>query len=117
MGPSRLDDAAGQLDGIAALDRERHLIGVEPARDEQVVDDRPEPVGLRGDDAEQLVLDLRVELDVRAPDRLRRAVDRGERRAQLVRDGGDELRLHLLERTLLGQVAEGIDRALLEAHA
>src|SRR5205085_8568704 len=40
------------------------------------------------------------------------AVDRGERRPQLVRDGGDEVGLHLVERALCGEVAEGVDDAV-----
>ena len=105
------------LDRIAALDRDRHLAGVELSGDEQVVDDRPQPVGLGGDHAEELIPDRRIELDVRTPNRLRRAVDCGQRCPQLVRDRGDEVRLDLLERALLGQVAERVDRALLEADA
>ena len=52
-----------------------------------------------------------LELDVAALERQRRAVDRGERRAQLVRDGRDEVALQLLDRALLGHVAERVDRA------
>ena len=58
-----------------------------------------------------------AELEVLAPQRDRGAVDRRERRAQLVRDGRDEVGAHLLERALLGQVAEGVDGPFLEAHA
>ena len=53
-----------------------------------------------------------VERDIAPPQRHRRAVDRGERRAQLVGDRRDELRAHRLERPLLGQVAEGVDDAV-----
>ena len=115
--PRRLDHGRRELGGITLLDRDGELIGVEPAGDEKVVDDRAEPVRLGGDHAEQLLADLRIELDVGAADRLRRAVDRRQRRPQLVRDRGDEVGLHLLEPPLLGQVAEGVDGALLEAHA
>ena len=95
--PRRLDHGRRELGGVALLDRDGELVGVEPAGDEEVVDDRAEPVRLGGDHAEQLLADLRIELDVGAADRLRRAVDRRQRRPQLVRDGGDEVGLHLLE--------------------
>ena len=52
-----------------------------------------------------------------APDRLRRAVDRRERRAQLVRDGRDELGLERSSAALLGQVAERVDRPVVEPDA
>ena len=51
------------------------------------------------------------ELDVAAHERLREAVDRGERGAELVRDRGDEVRLHLLDHALAGDIAEGEDAA------
>ena len=57
------------------------------------------------------------EVDVGAQQRQRGAVDRRERRPQLVRDGGDEVGAHQLERALVGEVAEGVDRALVEADA
>ena len=113
--PRSLDDRAGELSRVAALDGDGKLIGVQAAGDEEVVDDRAEPVRFRRDHAEELDLDLGVELDVRAAERLRRAVDRGERRPQLVRDRRDEFRLDLLERALLGQVPERVDRPFLEA--
>ena len=97
---------------IAVLDRDVQRVGVEPARPEDVVDGAREPVGLARDDVEQLRALLVVERDVAAAQRHRRAVDRGERRAQLVRDGRDELGAHRLERALLGQVAERVDDAV-----
>jgi hypothetical protein len=54
---------------------------------------------------------LVVEVDVVAEQRLRKAVDRSERRAQLVGDGRDEPRLHLLDETLGGDIPEGEDTA------
>ena len=59
----------------------------------------------------------RAELAAAARQRDRRAVDRRERCAQLVRDGGDEVRAHLLELVLLGQVAERVDRPVRELDA
>ena len=60
-------------------------------------------------------MQLRPELDVVAPERQRRAVDRGQRRTQLVRDGRDEILAHRLERPLLGEVTERVDGAVLVA--
>ena len=111
-------DAAGELERRRSRSIETGSSSrVEVAGEQQVVDDRGEAVGLGRDHAEQLVLDSVVELEVGAPDRLRGAVDRSERRAQLVRDGRDEVRLQLLERALLGQVPERVDDPLVEADA
>ena len=75
----------------------------------------------RSDSAEIIasrLLALRlVELQVLALERQGRAVDRGQRRAQLVRDRRDEVAAQLLEHALLGQVAEGVDGALGELDA
>ena len=46
-----------------------------------------------------------------AGDEAERGAERGERRAQLVRDGGDELVLHAVEGAALGGVGEGDDDA------
>ena len=61
----RVEDEPASSTRIAGLDRDGQLAGVEPARDEQVADDRAEPVGLGRDHLEQLVADVRRELDVR----------------------------------------------------
>ena len=52
-----------------------------------------------------------LEPHVVALERERGAVDRRERRAELVRHGRDEVALQLLDRALLGHVAERVDRA------
>ena len=89
----------------------RSVPGLEAGDAQQVVDDVDEPLRLGGDVAEEgRALGVR-ELDVAAHERLREAVDRGERRAELVRDRGDEVRLHLLDDALAGDVAEGEDAA------
>ena len=87
-------------------------VAVEAARPQDRVHGAREAVGLVRDDAEQLLALLGCELDVAPAQRHRRAVDRGERRAQLVRDRRDELGPQLLERPLLGQVAERVHRAV-----
>ena len=87
------------------------VAGVEPGDAEQPVDDRRQPLGLGGDVAEERVALLLAEEHVVAEQRLGEAVDRGQRRAQLVGDVRDELRLHLLDDALGGDVAEGEDAA------
>jgi len=84
---------------------------VEPRDREQAVDDRRQPAGLGGDVAEERGALLLTEEDVVAQQRLGEAVDRGQRRAQLAGDAGDELRLHLLDDPLGRDVAEGEDPA------
>ena len=71
--------------------------------------------GLFDDDLEELLVHRVLELEVVARERQRRAVDRSERRAQLVRHGRDEVLANLLERALLGQVAERVHRSFVEA--
>ena len=58
-----------------------------------------------------------AERDVLAPECQSGAVDRRQRRAQLVRDSRDELRLQGLDRSFGGEVAEGEDRSALEPDA
>ena len=110
----RRDHAARELGRVGPADRDRRRAGVEPAREQDVVDDPREPLRLAGDHLEHARLLLVPEHDVVAAQRHRGAVDRGERRAQLVRDGRDEVALQLLDRALVGQVAEGVDRAVRE---
>src|SRR5947207_12493152 len=88
------------------LFRSVDLAGVQLACEEEVVDDLGEARRLLGDDAEQPLLQARLEVDVVSSERHRRAVDGGEGRAQLVRHGGDEVLSHPLEPPCLGQVAE-----------
>ena len=81
-------------------------------------DDPRQPVSLARDHAEQ----ARTLLAARASSSrsisvTRGAVHRRERRPQLVRDRGDEVAAHLLQRALLGQVAECVHRPLGQADA
>jgi hypothetical protein len=82
--PQRLGDLGGELAGVAALDRDPHLTRVEAACPEDVVDDPREAVRLARDDLEQAVALRLLEPHVVALQRQRGAVDRRERRAQLV---------------------------------
>ena len=100
---------------VAALDLDVQRARLEPAHPEDVVDDPREPLGLGGDDVEQpLTLRARAR-HRRALKGQRGAVDRRERRAELVRDRRDELALQALDAPLLGQVAERVDGAAREA--
>ena len=72
---------------------------------EQRLDEPVEPLGLARDVADERRAVLLAEARVLAQQRLGEAVDRGQRRAQLVRDGGHEVALELLERAHLGDVA------------
>ena len=79
--------------------------------------DAREPLRLLRDHLQEALTLVFADLDVVAEQCLRRAVDGCERRAKLVRDGGDELALELVERALLGQVPERVDDAVLERDA
>ena len=82
-----LHHTAGDLHAVAAPDRHLHPTRLESADPEDVVDDPGEPVGLAGDHLEQSAPLGLPQRHVVATKRERRAVDGGERRAQLVRDG------------------------------
>src|SRR4029453_337487 len=82
---------------------------LELIREQDLVHDVGEPVGLVDDQRDEAVAPGRVEREVVPPQRLRRAVYGRERRAQLMRGRRDELRLELLEVVLLGDVAEAVD--------
>ena len=74
-------------------------------------------VGLFRDEAQQLAEHVASDDDVLAVQRLCGAVDGRERSAKLVRHGGDEVRLELLESMVLGQVTECVHGSLGEADA
>ncbi len=79
-----LDLELSDLQRIALLDVDAQLAGVELAREQQIVDDLRQPARFLDDDLQQLVTQLGLELDVAAAQCECGAVDRGERRAQLV---------------------------------
>ncbi len=106
--------AAGDLDRVGPSDQDLFRTRIEPARQQNVVDDPREPLRLAGDHVEHPLLLVDAERDVVAPQRHRRAVDRGERSAKLVRDRRDEVALQLLDGPLLGEIPERVHRALRE---
>src|SRR5207248_5483843 len=79
--------------------------------------DPGETLRFLSDHVEELLLRALVQVDVVAAQRLRGPLDRGERSAQLVGRGRDELTLQLVERPLLGQAAERVDDAVAEGDA
>src|SRR5438876_8090202 len=110
-----VDDALGQGKRVAPLNVHLEAPGVELAREQEVVDDVGESRRLLHDYFEQLRLERLLELDVVAPKRQCRAVDRGKRSAELVGDGRNEVLADLFERAVLGGVAKRIDGPFLEA--
>ena len=112
-------DAARHLPRVEPLALELEPAGVERrlAREQDVVDDVREPVGLLGNEVEQPLALWLLQAVEAALQGERRAVDRRERRAQLVRDGGDEVGLRLVEPLVLADVAERVDDAVRERDA
>src|SRR6266540_2268810 len=119
--PRRLDDGPRHRVGVEALALEVEPAGVQPggelAREQELVDDRRQPVCLVGEEGEQLIAARAVERRETLLQGQRCAVDRCKRRAQLVRHGGDEVSLCLIEAFVLGDVAERVDGTVGEADA
>src|SRR5689334_19188450 len=92
-----LDDALDELGRVERLGHEVEAPGVELAGEQNLVDDPAETLGLVGDQRDEPVPAALVEGEIVTEQRLGRAVDRSERRAQLMRCGRDEARLQLLE--------------------
>ena len=70
--------------------------GLELGEVEHLVDEAREALGFLDDEAEEAVALVRVDVGMVVQD-LRERADRGERRAQLVRHGGDEVVLEAVE--------------------
>src|SRR3990170_4065535 len=107
----RADGLADDRPDIGLRELHGHVARVELGDGEKPVDDRRQPLGLRGDVAQEGRTLLLSEEYVLAQERLGEAVDRRQRRSQLVRDGGDEVRLHLLDAALRRDVAKRVDAA------
>jgi len=90
---------------------------IDPARQQDVVDHRREPVRLLGDHDEQTIEHLPSRDDVVALEGHRCAMDGRERGAELVGDGCYEVGFQLLEPVRLRQVAERVDRPVDEIDA
>ncbi len=103
------------LDGLShnggklhRFQHEHELAGIDLGHEEQIADEAEQPVGVAVDDPEHPIL-LLVEPCV-FPNDLEVAADRGERRAQLMRDRSDEVVFHPIELAqalvLLGELAQ-----------
>ena len=112
-----LDNALDEVAGVERLVHEVEAAGVELVREEDLVDDAVQPLGLVDDQGDEAVASGLVEGEVVAAERLGRAVDSRERRSELVRGRGDEVRLQLLEPARVGDVAERVDDAAEEVDA
>ena len=97
--------------------RDVEAAGVELAGEEDLRDDRGQPVGLALDDLEERLTLLRQQVEVGTPERPGGAVDGGERRPQLVGGGGDEVAAGTLECVLFAHVPQREDDALVEGDA
>ena len=101
-----------ELLGIEGLGDDPEGAAVELAGEQDLLHQVGEPLRLGADHVEQVLPGLGRQLVLPLEQRHCGAVQRGERRAQLVRDRGDELSAELLEPPLAGDVAERIHDAV-----
>src|SRR4029079_15565877 len=94
--------------------RNVHASLLELSGEEDLGDDRRQALGLAHDDLEEAVALVARNLDVGAQQRTGGAVNRGERRPQLVRGGRDEVASRPLERLFVADVTQRVDDALVE---
>ena len=114
----RLAGALEQQLRVATCARMQLGVAAADALDvEDVVDELDEPVGVADGDFEHLPHLFGPRLQGAAGDEAKRRAQAGERGAQLVRDGGDELVLHAVERASLGGVGETRRRRRWRRHA
>ena len=109
--PAAADERAARLvhqhGDIRRLGRDRQRAGVDAPGVEQVADQAVHAVGLLVDDAEELRHLGRADEARGAQRRGGRALDRGQRRAQLVAHHAQELRPHALDFLQRRQVLQG----------
>ena len=101
---------------VDAPSLEREISLIEARGKQQLVREIAQSSRLRRDHLEQLPGHLGREPDVLAKQRPRGSEDAGQRCAQLVGDGRDELALALVHAVLEGEVAERIDDPLRAEH-
>ncbi len=105
-------DQTGEVPRAEIHLRGRRALGRRDAGGEQQVLDQPrQVVAAVADDLEALVAALRGHLVAAAAQQVRVALDGGDRGAQLVRDGGDEVGLEALDLPLAGDVMDDHDVA------
>ena len=117
MRACRLDDPFEELARLERFRLEIQPPHLELVREQDLVDDPAEPLGLLDDQRDEPLTPRLVEREVVTAERLRRAVDGRERRSQLMRRSRNELRLQLVEPMRVGDVAESVDRAAEERDA
>ena len=101
------EEVVGGTHGVVELG----LAGAYALEFEDVVDQPDQAIGVSGGDVEHLAELFRALVEAASGDEAERGAERGERGAQLVGDGGDELVLHAVEGAALGGVGEGDDDA------
>ena len=107
----QLHDLVHDLADVDRAPVDLDVVGLDPRDVEQVVDEVDESIGRFEDDVDELALALGHALG-RALEQLDEPLDRGQRAAQLVRGGRDELALGALEPGALAHVADRPDDAL-----
>ncbi len=90
-GRDRLDDPAGEQAGVAGPRVQLEPAGVDAGHVEELGDQPAQPVGVGGDRGEHQLLLLVVEPVPAVEQGLHEPLDAGQRRAQLVRDRGDQV--------------------------
>ena len=115
--PCRRGRRPDELLGIERLGDDTERAAVELAGEQDFLHEAGEPLRLDRDHVEQVVPGLLVQVLLPLEQRHRGAVQRGQRRAQLVRDRGDELGTELLEPPLAGHIAEGVHDAVAQGGA
>ncbi len=105
------DGAAEEVFGAGHGELQLGLAGADAFEVEDVVDQADEAVGVADGDLEHLLRLLGAGGEGSAGEQAEGSAERGERRAELVGDGGDELVLHAVEGAALGGVGEGDDDA------
>ena len=103
------DDGLGEAVRVARDQIERLLSGVEAREAEQIFDEALHARGVARDDVHELA--LLVERRVAVGERFHVAADGGQRRAELVRDVGDEITSDLVCAPQVGDVVQDQHRA------
>ena len=90
---------------VDELPAELHPARLDLGDVQEIVDQRAQPVGALGRDLEEALLEIGHRPRLALEDELDVAPERGQRGSELVRDRGDELVLHPLDRLPVGHVA------------
>ena len=110
-GPHQLCDLARRLADVDWTAVDLNPVGLDPRHVQQVIDEIDEPIGGAQNDVDELALAVGHVLRG-AVEQFDEALDRGQRTAKLVRCGGHEIALGLLEPSALAHVAHRPDDAV-----